>query len=198
MGRGAKRQRRTQAHPRVEKRAVGSKTDSPRRPLTAGRRAVRGCVLGEGGDGERVLAGCVFCCLVTAFRGDFAACGGDLAGRRRGACGVNALQRQPRLCFALLCPVLRLSAGPRARTDGGAASAGRWTGLGACGCGARKRCALVARGRVDGAMTMSWNARAVLGLGCVFRAVWLWGILEQERKSRLPEPDTVAGLCLDA
>lgn len=58
----------------------------------------------------------------------------------------------PTASTALLCPLLRLSAGPRAAgADGGEASAGRWTGLGTCGCGARKRCVLV-DGDVDAAM----------------------------------------------
>jgi hypothetical protein len=72
----------------------------------------------------------------------------------------------PTASTALLCPLLRLSAGPRAAgADGGEASAGRWTGLGTCGCGARKRCALVAVD-VDAAML-----EAEAGTGA---PAWAW------------------------
>lgn len=92
----------------------------------------------------RVLAACVFCCLVTAFRRDFAAVGGDRAGRRRGACDVNGLQRANGIHgFALP------SATPFGRAPGG--GRGRWRGV---------------RGSVDGARDVwVWCAETLRARG---------------------------------
>ena len=66
---------------------------------------------------------------------------------------------------------------------------GRWRGVRESVDGARGVLGVV-RGNVarswpvDVDAAMSWNARAALGLGCVFRAVWgWWGILGRKGNS---------------
>ncbi|PVH33276.1 hypothetical protein PAHAL_9G615300 [Panicum hallii] len=73
-----------------------------------------------------VLEACAFRCSVTAFPGDFAACGGA-PGPRAGAAACAVLQRQPRLC---LLQRLLADADGVLPSRGGAASAGRAGGRG--------------------------------------------------------------------